>query len=286
MLRILAFMVMFPAMGMAQSLPAALTDSVSDYANLLMPEQERSLTTTLKDARAETGVHIAVAVMDRIANYDGSGQSIESYAKKLFNSWGVGDKMRNDGILILIAKDDREMRIALGAGYDPVYDGLAQRVIDRDVLPLFKDGDYPAGITAAVAGVIGRIAVPFAAKTPPQDLITDDSWIAYVAFGIFGVVAAAVAAIAGHRQIGDLVTRWQRCPSCGARSQSRSRVVDQLATQTMSGHGMQTTRCASCQRETQLAYSIPARGTRNNSNGGSGGFGGGGSSGGGATGKW
>ena len=177
------------------------------------------------------------------------------------------------------------MRIALGAGYDPVYDGLAQRVMDRDVLPRFKDGDYPAGITAAVAGVWDRIAKPFAAKTPPQDLVTDDSWILYAVFGVFGIFAGLIAVIAGQKQIGDVVTRFQRCPSCGARSQSRSRVVGLAATQSLAGHGVQTTRCASCRHETQLPYTI-ARISTHSDSGGSSGFGGGGSSGGGATGKW
>ena len=284
MLRILILAFIFPAMGMAQTLPQPLTDTVSDYANLLTPEQETDLTATLRAARNQTGVHITLATMGRISDFGGSGQSIETYGKKLFNSWGIGDATRNDGVLILIAKDDREMRIALGAGYDPVYDGLAQRVMDRDVLPLFKEGDYPAGIAAAVAGVIERIAKPYGAKTPPQDLVTDDSWILYPVFGFFGLVAAAIAAIAGHRQIGDVVTRWTRCPSCGARSQTRSRVVDLAATRTSAGHGMQTTRCSSCQREQQMPYAISRLSSPSSS--GSSGFGGGGSSGGGATGKW
>ena len=285
MLRIIGFLVLWPLMGMTQTMPTPLSDTVSDYANLLTPAEEASLTTTLQEARAKTGVHITLATMGRIAEFGGSGQSIETYAKKLFNSWGIGDATRNDGVLILIARDDRELRIALGAGFDPVYDGLAQRVIDRDVLPLFKDGDYPAGIQAAAAGVISRIATPFAAKTPPQDLATDDSWILYLVFGFFGLVATAIAAIAAQRQIGDVITRWQRCPQCGARSQSRSRVIGQDATTTAAGHGMQTTRCASCRHETLAPYTISRIMSDSNSSGSSG-FGGGGSSGGGASGKW
>lgn len=285
MLRIIGFLVLWPLMGMAQSLPTPLNDTVSDYANLLTPAQEAGLTATLQEARTKTGVHITVATMGRIADYGGAGQSIESYAKKLFNAWGIGEAVRNDGVLILIARDDREMRIALGAGFDPVYDGLAQRVIDRDVLPLFKDGEYPAGIQAAVAGLIARIATPFAAKTPPQDLVSDDGWILYVVVGFFGLVATAIAAIAAQRQIGDVITRWQRCPLCGARSQSRSRVIGQAATTTAAGHGLQTTRCASCQHETLAPYTI-SRIVSDSTSGGSSGFGGGGTSGGGASGKW
>lgn len=285
MLRILVLVLMAPVMSMAQTLPPPLSDTVSDYADLLTPEQETALTTTLKAARVETGVHIAVATIGRVADFGGAGQRIESYAKKLFNFWGIGDATRNDGVLILIAKNDREMRIALGAGYDPVYDGLAQRVIDRDVLPLFKEDKYPAGIEAAAIGVIDRIAKPFASKTPPQDLVSDDSWILYPVFGFFGLAIVGIGLLAAQRQIGDVVTKWRRCPSCGARSQSRSRVIDLAATSITSGHGVQTTRCASCRYETHVPYTISAIGSHSDS-GGSSGFGGGGSSGGGASGKW
>ena len=284
MLRLLVLLVMIPAMGMAQTLPQPLTDTVSDYADLLTPEQETALGTMLQESRNQTGVHIALATMGRIADYGGAGQSIESYAKSLFNFWGIGDATRNDGVLILVSKDDREMRIALGAGYDPVYDGVAQRVMDRDVMPRFRDGDYPAGITAAAAGVIKRIAVPHAAKTPPQDLKQDTGWIPLLIFSVLAAVLGGIAVVLGKRQIGDVVTRWQRCPFCGARSQSRSRVVDLAATKTTAGHGVQITRCSSCQREQHIPYAIPAISSPSSS--GSGGFGGGGSSGGGATGKW
>ena len=86
MLRILILALIFPVMAMAQTLPVPLTDTVSDYANLLTPDQEAALTNSLQAARRETGVHIVVATMGQIATFGGSGQSIETYAKKLFNS--------------------------------------------------------------------------------------------------------------------------------------------------------------------------------------------------------
>lgn len=280
MLRIILFLLAFPVMALAQDLPAPLTDTVSDYADLLTAEQELALTNRLLAARAETGVHIVVATIARISNSGGSGQSIESYGKKLFNHWGIGDATRNDGILILIAKEDRETRIALGAGYDPVYDGLAQRVIDRDMLPAFRLDDYAGGIAAGAEAVITGLAKPFAAKAPPPAVEPESD---PAGFAVFAVAFVGVALMLLRRKIGDALTRFRACPQCGARGLHRHRDTVTAATQTLAGSGLQITRCTQCSFERRDSFAIPVRGS-----GGSGksGFGGGRSSGGGASGKW
>lgn len=285
MLRLLAFLLAFPALATAQTLPAPLSDTISDYADLLTPDQESALTDRLQAARDVTGVHIHIATMGRIADYGGDGQSIESYGKKLFNHWGIGDATRNDGILILVASDDREMRIALGAGYDPVYDGLAQRVIDRDMLPAFRAGDYAGGITAGVESAITRLAQPFAAHETPQPVADEplgtDVWLIFAGFGamFLGILGLILRPF-----LGDMAARFRNCPQCGTRGLHRHRDVLNAATTALAGHGQQITRCGNCSYEHNEPYVIPIR--SKDSSGGSSGFGGGGSSGGGASGKW
>ena len=288
MLRILAFLLTFPTLALAQDLPAPLSDTVSDFADLLSPDQEAALTTRLRAARAETGVHIVVATMTRIADYGADGQSIESYGKKLFNAWGVGDAVRNDGILILVAKEDREMRIALGAGYDPVYDGLAQRVIDRDMLPAFRRDDYPGGISLGVEATVERLAKPFAAQATPEPVGPEteatepksiETWLAMTAFAavFIGYVGKILRPF-----LGDLAARFRHCPECNARGLHRHRDVLNAATKSAAGNGQQITRCPNCVYERRETYVIPVR----SENSGSSGFGGGSSSGGGASGRW
>jgi len=280
LIRTLLLLVFLPVAAMAQGLPQPLSDTVSDFAGVLSPDEETRLNATLQKARDETGVHISVVTMERKASYGGSGQNIEIYAKKLFNAWGIGDKKRNDGILILVAKGDHEMRIALGTRFDAVYDGLAQRVIDRDMLPAFRDNRYADGIEAGAQAVIDRLARPFAIHNPPP-IERDHSGLLgampYVFF--FGLLAAAVL----RRQIGDATTRFRACPKCGRKGLSRSRAVDVAADTTKSGSGTQTTLCSYCDYSEHDTYSISRISV---SSGSSGGFGGGGSSGGGASGRW
>ena len=79
------------------------------------------------------------------------GTSVEDVATRYFNTWGVGQKSLNNGVLLLVAPNEREVRIEVGYGLEPILpDGLAGDVIRRDVVPKFKDGDFPGGISAAV----------------------------------------------------------------------------------------------------------------------------------------
>ena len=276
------FLFLAPLSLAAQPLPDPLSDTISDYANLLPPETAARVTDALIKGREDTGVHVVLVTMDRIADHGGDGQRIEDYAKRLFNQWGIGDATRDDGILILIARDDREMRIALGAGYEVIWDNAAQRVIDRAFLPAFRTDDYAGGIEAGVAATFDLIAAPFAAgNSPPPD--PGPSWLDILPFAIFGLFATMIVGIAARTVLGDALVRMRRCPTCGSRSLSRRRDILSRATTAQAGHGMMHTRCSACGWDKAEPYRIAQR---SSSKGSSGGFGGGSSSGGGATGRW
>lgn len=282
MIRIIAFLLVFPSMVFAQAMPQPLSDGISDFADLLTPDQEISLTKSLQDGRDATGVHVTVVTMGRIADYGGQGQSIETYAKNLFNLWGVGDAKRNDGILILVAKDDRAVRIALGDGFDAVYDGTAQRVIDSVMLPAFRDGNYGLGIILGAQLTYAQLAKPYAEHNPPPAV--KSKWDSPDIFGAV-VVGFAVLMIALGRIAGKLVAHFRRCPSCGQRGMSQNDVVETAATRVTAGSGTRTVRCNHCSYSNSYRYHISRLSSRS-SGGGSSGFGGGRSSGGGATGRW
>ncbi|MFN3847575.1 MAG: TPM domain-containing protein, partial [Paracoccaceae bacterium] len=188
----------------AQTLPAPLTDTVSDFADLLPPEAEARISRALAVGRAETGVHVVLVTMTSIAEHSGASQRIEDYAKQLFNAWGVGDAARDDGILILIARTDREMRIALGAGYEVIWDNAAQRVIDRSFLPAFRNDDYVGGIETGVAATFDLIARPFSAGsvTPPDPA---KGWDDIAPFAIFGIFATGLIGIFYRTALGDAI---------------------------------------------------------------------------------
>lgn len=286
LLRAVLVCLFLPFVALAQGLPQPLSDNVNDFADLLPPEAEARLSAEIRKIRTETAVHIVVATMDRIANYGGEGQTIEAYAKALFNSWNIGDMQFNDGILILVVRDDRVARIALGSGYDAVYDGRAQRVIDTAMLPEFRQGDYVRGIEVGVASAVDRIVTPFVEHQP----VTETSGFAApeqsYGFLIPLGMALAFAGLVFRRFIGDQAARLNRCANCSHRGLHRTRDVVKAATATTVGQGLLRDHCNNCGHDRNVPFDIARTSRRSGGGGGSSGFGGGRSSGGGATGRW
>jgi uncharacterized protein len=287
MIRILVFLLCWPLSLTAQTIPAPLSDGISDYIGVLESDTEARLNETLQAARDETGIHIAVAVIGRASDYDWTGRFAD-LSTQWFNTWGLGDATRNDGILMLIATTDREMRITLGAGYDVIWDGRAQRVIDTAMLPSFRNEDYPAGIEAGIASAIEHLARPFAAK----EEVTEDSGFpeeegdSKLVFGLFALVFGGFFV---WDRFGSTVTRgitrFRRCPSCGTRHLHYERRILRDAGETIAGKGVKGVTCSQCGYENRQDFTLPSK-AEQRSRSRSSGTGGGRSSGGGASGKW
>jgi uncharacterized protein len=150
--------VLFPHVSLSAqtqtAYPPFIDPHVNDYAQILEPTTAASLRSELGQFQAETGVQAVVLTVNSVQDYPTGDQTIESFATNLFNTWGIGDRTRDDGILLLVAVGDREMRLELGSGYASRYDAVAQSIIDRDMIPHFRDGDYNGGILAGARAVI------------------------------------------------------------------------------------------------------------------------------------
>jgi hypothetical protein len=144
MRRLLAVLVLAAAPAAAQTYPEPLTVFVSDFADILDSDAEARITEALVAAREDPGTEIAVVTVGSRRDY-GPHPSIESFANGLFNAWGIGDAARNNGILILVAAADREMRIELGAGHPRSWDFAAEEIVHRIMLPAFRAGDLAGG---------------------------------------------------------------------------------------------------------------------------------------------
>lgn len=282
MIRALLLALLFPLAALAQNLPPPISAAVNDFADLLPPEAEERVAETLRLGREETGVHVVLVTMDSMARMGGQGEPIEEYAKALFNFWGVGDAKRNDGILVLVSRDDREMRIALGAGYPVIWDNAAQRVIDRYMLPDFRQERYADGIENGIPAVFDLIARPFVAGQPVPEI--EEPISDWNGFGAFMVFVGMYFVWGLREKLGNLMVSFKTCPNCGKRSLTRTKEILEAATRETSGRGVFHITCSSCGTEREESFKIPRKSRRESSS--SSGFGGGSSSGGGASGKW
>ena len=128
--------------------------AVNDFAGMLVPADIATLETKLSEFQKQTGNAIVIATVNNLG-----GDTIENFAEKLFKEWGIGDEEKDNGILILVSKEDREMRIEVGYGLEGALTDAQSYWIIRDVLtPAFRNGDYIGGLNGAADRVIGAIS--------------------------------------------------------------------------------------------------------------------------------
>ena len=283
MFAILWAMLALPGPALAAPYPGYSDLYLNDLAHVLTEDDAAALRDDLIKLRTDAGVEMTVLTIPSRSAYD-SSSSLEVFATGLFNHWGVGQASRNDGILVLVVTDDREMRVELGKGYDQGYDVIAQDIVTRWFLPELRNGNYGAAIRAGSGQIIDRIARRHAEGLPAElPSASSRSLIDRLMPWLIGAVFAGVIGTSVFgRRIGDWSYRFRRCPTCGQRGLHRSHVgpVDP----TLSPTGRILTECRRCNWRDERPWNrtVSSRPGR----GGGGSFGGGRSSGGGASGRW
>jgi uncharacterized protein len=136
----------------AAALPA-LTGPVVDEADLIPPAREKRLAARLAELEKRTGRPLVVVTWVSLG-----AEPIEDFGRRLGTAWAVGGKDRHDGVLLIVAPNERKVRIATGAGLRPVLtDAMCAEIIDRDILPRFRRGEMLEGIEAGAAAVSRRL---------------------------------------------------------------------------------------------------------------------------------
>lgn len=152
LLAVLAF-VASPAT--AQTFPK-LTGRVVDEAHLLSPEQAAAIDAKVAALEIQSQRQMVVVTLPSLEGYE-----IEDYGYRLGRAWGIGDKQRNDGLLLIVAPNERKVRIEAGYGLEGIItDALSSVIIQREVVPRFKAGDYAGGIAAATDQIIAQLQLP------------------------------------------------------------------------------------------------------------------------------
>lgn len=127
---------------------------VTDLAGVLTDREEERLEQWLIQTEDGTKTEIIVVTIPSLREYPGSSnRSIEQFATALFDKWGIGNLPKNDGILLLVSVGDRKARIELGAGHAS-RDADANRIMQNEIVPEFRKGDYAGGIEKGVREII------------------------------------------------------------------------------------------------------------------------------------
>jgi len=131
--------------------------AVNDYASVLSPKVKAAMESLSREILQKTGASVVVATVKNL-----EGGNIDLYANELFAYWGIGKKGQDKGVLILLALEERKVRIETGYGVEGILpDGKVGRILDQYVIPLFKKGSYDRGLLngmIAVGQVIAKDA--------------------------------------------------------------------------------------------------------------------------------
>ena len=142
--------------ALAQPEFPALTGRVVDNADILPADVEAQLTAKLEALETQSQRQLVVATVSTLDGYD-----ISDYGYQLGRAWGLGDAERNDGALLLVAPNERKVRIEVGYGLEGyLTDALSSLIIQNQILPAFRDGDMPGGIVAGTDAIITQLQLP------------------------------------------------------------------------------------------------------------------------------
>jgi uncharacterized protein len=128
----------------------ALTGRVVDQANIIPEATRQEITQKLADLEQKSGIQLVVATVNSLEDGD-----IETYTNELFRTWKLGEKDKNNGVLLLVAPNEHKVRIEVGYGLEgTLTDALSKLIIINAMTPRFKAGDYGGGISRGVDDII------------------------------------------------------------------------------------------------------------------------------------
>ncbi len=286
--------------------------AVNDFANVLSEPQEQALTDLVRGIEDASTAEIAIATVTTL-----DGMTVEEYANRLFAAWGVGQRDQDNGVLILVAPTEREMRIEVGYGLEEILpDGLAGQIVQETFIPRFRTGEYGLGIVEGanrVAAILRRnqpltadqrAALDRAAAGSDPDLPIE--WVVVPFLGLFVAIGFGMGGSGlGARTLGPIafglvfggvpwLLSFLLMPGTGARILSAvalvATVIGILIGRTPSVRASMRRSSAGASKTGWVWGDAGSRGGSSGSGGGSrssgSSFGGGRSGGGGASGRW
>lgn len=222
---------------------------VNDYAGILAAGERERIEEVCRSLKAATGAEMAVVTVASTGD-----QTIQMYAVRMFQAWGVGEKGRDNGVLILVAVEDRQVWVEVGYGLEGILpDGKVGAILDRHLVPAFREGRYGDGLYACARALAEEIRT---ASGPGGGQPGSGGWPGSVPT-LYWTLLLGVAALAVVGGV-YLVARAAipRCPSCRSRLLVRERVVTP-ATHVAGGVALVLYSCPRCGYQREKRRHLP-----------------------------
>ncbi len=187
-MRLVVALLLTLAAARAGALPAiahpqlpALSGRVVDQARILSPQLISELEAKLAAHEQATGNQVVVATVASLQGYD-----IERFANELFRAWKLGEANRNNGVLLLVAPHERELRIEVGYGLEgALTDLIAADIIRNRIVPRFRANDFPGGISAGTDAILAAIKGEYTAERPAPAKPRLDDYLPLILIGLW-----------------------------------------------------------------------------------------------------
>jgi uncharacterized protein len=205
----IALLVLFVAPARAETLPVpALTGRVVDQANILSDSEESRLAAKLGALEAKTSTQLVVVTLPSL-----NGRPIEEWGLALGRGWGIGQEGKDNGALLIVAPNDRELRIEVGYGLEGTLpDATADAIIRNVIVPRFKAGNLAGGISDGVDAIIAVVSGTSVAFEPSRRELMGrvlSEWAPVLFVGLF-VIMVILAQLRDRRRRGARYYRNSR----------------------------------------------------------------------------
>lgn len=233
-----------------QSVPhprrADATAFVSNPDAILLPGEVDAIQRVAQQLHQATGVELVTVALDDIGYADAFEFSVE-----LFNHWGIGDREKKNGVLILFAVQSRDIRITTGGGVEGLLpDAICSRILDEQMIPLLSEGRYGEGLLAGNKAIAARLTNQQALEELllgyKRKPVTENPWLT---MSIFSLLIALLAFV-----------RYKSAPQCPNCKQKGVKVRSELverATYSHEGRGIKHYTCPYCGHLWNTPYVIP-----------------------------
>ena len=257
---------------------------INDFAGLLNARDKANVEALFTGLKQVHGIEATVVTIDSISDYNTGDATIESFATSLFNTWGIGDKEKNNGILLLVAVGDREVRIEVGSGYENSQNANMKEVINEHILPSFRSGNFSQGIYRGSRAIVGKLtgdwppdlSATTSSSTQPttptqsrpiqsnpvestyNSIVNDLADISPIIYIGGGLIALWAGNLGGRRY---LRYRKRRCPNCQTYMVRLDEVSDdmyldsgQKAEELLKSIDYDVWKCSNCNTHTMQGY--------------------------------
>lgn len=187
---VMMLLVMLSSVASALTIPKP-TGFVNDYVGILNAEERTALEDRLHHVAEGDGPEVAVAIVQSLDGY-----TVEDYATELFKAWEIGKEDKDNGVLFLLAPNERKVRIQTGYGLEGVLpDVVAKHIISNLVTPKYRAGDKAGAISAGVDAILARLKREVESPSPAGDTVTVLPTLLILLVIIIVVVAVVVLAV-------------------------------------------------------------------------------------------